>query len=44
MNKLETNHCMFLYVFIMYFYINVTIQFKNDKWNYLIFKLLNMHL
>ena len=32
MNKLETNP--FMYIFIMYFHINVTFQFLCDKQNY----------
>ena len=32
MNKLETNITTFMYIFIMYFYINITFQFKSDKW------------
>ena len=31
MNKLKTNLITVMYIFIMYFYVNVTFQFKNDK-------------
>ena len=37
MNKLETNLTTFMYIFIMYFYVNVTFQFKSEKRNYLIY-------
>ena len=30
MNKLEANFIAFMYIFNMYFYINVTFQFKSD--------------
>ena len=37
MNKLETNLITFMPIFIKYFYIKFTFQFKSDKCNYLIF-------
>ena len=39
MNKLVTNLTTFMYIFMMYFCINVTFQLKNDKRYYLIVKL-----
>ena len=33
-----------MFFFIMYFYINVTFQFKRDQWNYVIGELLNIFL
>ena len=44
MNKLEINLTTFKYIFIMHFYINTTFQVRSDKSNYLIDRLLNMHL
>ena len=44
MNKLETILTTFMYIFIMYFYINVTFLLTSDKWNYLVVRLLNMLL
>ena len=32
MNKLETILTTFVYIFIIYSYINVNFRFKSDKW------------
>ena len=31
MNKLENDLTTYMYIFIIYFYNNITFQFKNDK-------------
>ena len=44
MNRLENNLITFMYIFIMYFYINVTLIFKSGKWNFLAIRLFDIHL